>query len=240
MLTKSGILSITASIFDPLGLIAPVVIISKIFLQQLWQQNIQWDDQVPEPINSEWMNFYHSLQELNTIRVDRKVIPDQRRCIDIQIHGCADASKRAYGACVYVRSMLDDNSSSVQLLCAKTRVAPIKKLSIPRLELCAAHVLSKLIKNVVSMLPFNLSSINLWTDSTVTLAWIHACPTRWKPFVANRVAEIQDNTPTAVCRHVCTSDNPADILSRGISAQQLDQCTLCWHGPSRLSLPESS
>jgi hypothetical protein len=109
--------------------------------------------------------------------------------MDIQIHGFSDASEKAYGACIYIRSNNQEGKTTVKLLCAKSRVSPLKQVSLPRLELCGAVLLARLLKKTLDSTQWSKVNITLWTDSTIVLAWICACHTKWKTFVANRVAE---------------------------------------------------
>ncbi|XP_062531657.1 uncharacterized protein LOC134201239 isoform X1 [Bombyx mori] len=135
-ITKRSILSNVSQIFDPLGLLSPVIIVAKVLLQQLWLLKMGWDDTVPDHIARVWNRFDNSLQALDTIRIPRHVIGVQR--MYIELHVFSDASQTAYGACIYIRTVSTDSTVSVRLLISKTKVAPLKTLSIPRLELCGA------------------------------------------------------------------------------------------------------
>lgn len=135
-----------------------------------------------------------------------------RRCGG-QLYGFSDAFERAYAAVVYLRAVVDGQPST-SLVMAKTKVAPLKRVSLPRLELCAAALLSKIAEQVWTTLDLDASRVYLWTDSTVTLGWVRGHPARWTTFVANRVAEIQRTNPDARWRHVPGRDNPADCASR--------------------------
>lgn len=137
-ITKRVILSITAQIFDPLGLLGPIIILAKIILQRLWSLKLDWDEAVPSDIYTTWIKLVQGLQCLNHFEIPRKVIAFYPYKT-IQLHGFSDSSERAYGACVYIRVIDDQNVISTSLICAKSRVAPLaEKQSIPRLELCGA------------------------------------------------------------------------------------------------------
>lgn len=227
--TKRVILSVISQIFDPLGLVGPVTIKAKILLQRLWQLKIGWDEAVPIEMFTAWNEFYNQLVSLNELEIPRQCTLDD--AVLFEIHGFSDASERSYGACVYLRTMNKFGNVLVSLICAKSRVAPIKHISLPRLELCGAVLLAQLVKKVVAALDLNISNIFLWTDSTIVLSWLAEQPNKWKVFVANRVAEIQDLTQNCHWGHVLSSDNPADIISRGVQPQHLNNLKLWWSGP---------
>ncbi|XP_036320521.1 uncharacterized protein LOC118735037, partial [Rhagoletis pomonella] len=138
-------------------------------------------------------------------------------------------------AAIYIRIQSPSTGPTISLLCAKTKVAPLKKLTIPRLELNAALILAKLLHYVRATLHVNIDSIHLWTDSSVALTWINSNTARWKDFVRNRVLQIQDLVPDAKWHHIPSKDNPADCASRGINTSQLINNTLWRTGPTWLS-----
>lgn len=236
--TKRSVLSIVASIFDPLGLVSPVVIVYKMFLQQLWSHSLQWDDELPDELSLQWQHLHSQLLHLNTIQVDRLVMV-KGTPTDIELHGFADASEKAYGCSLYIRSTNAHGTTTVKLLCSRSRVAPVKKVTLPRLELLGAELLSKLLQKTVPILNLKIDRTFLWTDSTIVLAWIASPANRWKTFVANRVAQIQENSSVGDWRHVSSSDNPADLISRGTQPADLAQLALWWHGPHWLRQPSS-
>ncbi|XP_046382360.1 uncharacterized protein LOC124153308 [Ischnura elegans] len=226
--SKRSVLSDLARIFDPLGLIGPIILKAKIFLQRLWELRLEWDESLPAELHSKWLDFRESFRCLNDLRLPRRVIA--KNCRVYEIHGFCDASESAYGACVYVRSIKSDGKFMMRLLCSKSRVAPLKKTTLPRLELCAAVLLANLIQKVSSSLSFS-GSPTLWSDSTVVLSWLKAPSSNWKNFVANRVAEIHELTSKCKWRHIRGVDNPADHISRGLTPQQLHEMASWWQGP---------
>ncbi|KMQ86917.1 gag-pol protein, partial [Lasius niger] len=232
-ITKRSVLSQTARLFDPLGWLAPVVIGAKIIIQALWLQQLEWDEPVTPGDERAWLRIQAELPALGEIRVPRWIHTRQadRR---VELHGFADASERAYAAAVYARIHPDEDTEGPLLLAAKAKVAPLRQVSLPRLELCAAALLVKLVAHVERTMELHIARTHLWSDSTVTLAWIRGHPSRWKTFVANRVADIQRTLPEARWHHVPSEDNPADCATRGLSPRELLRHPLWWRGPSWL------
>ncbi|XP_023289527.1 uncharacterized protein LOC111674257 [Orussus abietinus] len=229
--TKRTILSEISKIFDPLGLIGPATVQVKLLLQRLWQLQVKWDESLPQDIHTSWMEFQRQLEDLNDLSIHRRILCDQP--ISTELHGFCDASERAYGACIYVRTTDAHGRHFVRLLCAKSRVAPLKTVSLPRLELCGALLLAQLSHKVSTALNIKWDGEFYWCDSTITLAWIKSSCTRWKTFVANRTAEIQELT-NQNWNHVVSAENPADIISRGIGVKDLLTSELWWYGPTWL------
>lgn len=233
--TKRNLLSDISQIWDPLGLIAPCVISAKIILQKLWSYKLDWDDEVPDDLHSEYDRFRSQLVQLNYISIHRRVTTQDPT--NIQLCGFADASQEAYGACIYIRSIDRDGSVTTGLLCARSRVAPLKTQTIPRLELCAALLLAELADNVATSINIELDSIFLWSDSTIVLHWLHTSPNKLQVFVANRVVRILSLSKVQHWHHIPGECNPADVLSRGTSADLLAHNHLWWHGPDWLGKP---
>lgn len=228
--TKRSVLSKIAQIFDPLGLINPCLLQGKLILQQLWAKSTTWDDIIPTELQIQWKTFIDTLYLTNCIQIPRRVICDNP--VTIELHSFSDASIHAYSACVYVRSISADGSICVRLLIAKSRVAPFKKnTTIPRLELSGALLATILVKKVKSSLRLQIHSETYWCDSTIVLGWIKMSKSKLKQYVFNRVTEITDHTEPSSWYHVPTDKNPADIGSRGQSAQQLTKNTLWFYGP---------
>ena len=230
--TKRSLLSSLNSIFDPLGFLGPVLIRGKVFLQELWQIKVNWDDQLPLSIQKRWETFTKDLENLDQLFIPRSVKYNPHG--EIQLHGFCDASQIAYGGCVYFRQQVNDELWHVQLVCAKSRVAPTKTQTIPRLELCGAHLLAELISRVAKSMGLSLHNTYCWTDSTVALTWIQGESSQWKTYVANRVTQINETVKQQNWSHVSTSLNPADPLSRGVSATELLNLSLWWSGPEFL------
>jgi len=231
--TKRKMPATTASIFDPLGLLSPAVIAYKIFLQKLWQDKLQWDELLPAHLQQEWNQLLQTIPNLSQLKINRKVICSN--AVNIQLQGFCDSSERPYGACLYMRSTDRNNKSYYELVCSTSKVAPLKLLTIPRLELCAATLLSKLYKKAIGALNLTINVSYLWTDSSIVLTWIQGPPNKWEIFVGNRVSLIQEETSSASWRHVPSQSNLADLISRGIEPTTLSTSTLWWKGPQWFS-----
>ena len=235
--TKRLILSRISKLFDPLGLLGPVILKAKLMIQILWKAGVSWDESVPFEVNTMWNEYQKQLSTLRNISFDRYVLMSDAH--EVQIHGFCDASEQAYGACIYFRSKNSCGKTRVSLVCSKSRVAPLKLLTLPRLELCAALLLSRLIVSVKQALQINFSKVVLWSDSTIALNWIAAEPYKLKTFVSNRITEIQELTANCQWRHVPSLQNPADLVSRGQLPQEFINCMLWKKGPEWLSLEDS-
>ncbi|XP_060536764.1 uncharacterized protein LOC132708412 [Cylas formicarius] len=238
LITKRSILSGVAQLFDPLGLINPCVVKAKLILQQLWQIQADWDSEVPQGIKENWSNFLENLHSLNDIKIDRKIFsPDYTK---IALHGFCDSSMHAYGACIYALSENSYGERKSNLICAKSKLAPLKTQTLPRLELSSALLLSQLMSKVVRILRVPISSVTCWTDSMITLSWINSEPNKWKTFVSNRVSEIQILSENSSWKHIESENNPADIISRGLNLSELKNCQKWFQGPTFPIEEESS
>ena len=217
--TKRTILSMSSSLFDPLGLICPLIVTAKIILQELWLIKIDWDESVPQHIYSAWQSFIQNLSLLQSFEVPRFCLVPH--LVSLQIHAFCDASLRAYGCCFYARCVDSWNTVSIQLLTAKSRVAPTKKLSLPKLELCGALILAKLYQQLSPIFKHLNYRLYCWTDSQIVLHWLKMHSATLSVFVGNRISKIQDMTDGSVWRHVPTKSNPADLVSRGCTVEEL-------------------
>ncbi|GFW70033.1 integrase catalytic domain-containing protein [Trichonephila clavipes] len=230
--TKRKVLSEVAKIFDPLGWLAPSVVISKIFLQELWSHHLSWDEELPDSLARQWRTFQEQLPLLTNIKIPRCILIPQ--AIDVQVHGFCDSSEKAYCAVIYIRSKDATQTVVSRLLTSKTRVSPVKPQSLPRLELCSALLLANLLQATLPTLTLPISETFAWSDSKITLAWLKSEPRRWQPFVANRVAQIQELTPNVHWNFVSGLENPADCGTRGIPPTKLEKCNLWFNGPDWL------
>ncbi|UYV60560.1 hypothetical protein LAZ67_1001526, partial [Cordylochernes scorpioides] len=233
VVTKRDLLSNIARIFDPLGFLSPTTVALKIIMQELWRSGTGWDEHIPNDIKEKWNNFRAELLKLGDLSIPRYVWACEKDQ-DVQLHGFCDASGVAYSAVCYLRTVSLDGQVHISMLAAKTRVAPCKSLTLPRLELCAALLLSQLYRSVVDSLKIDIGRAYLWSDSQISLSWIKSDPNRWKTFIHNRVVKIQQLSDRNSWRHVSGKDNPADCASRGIMPAALSGHTLWWQGPTWL------
>lgn len=230
--TKRTLLSASAQLFDPMGWLAPITVRAKLLIQTTWLQQLDWDAPLAAEEANSWSKLREELPLLADVRIPRWMRCDVADC-SVEIHGFADASERAYAAVVYLRST-NNGEVHMSLVMAKTKVSPLRKVSLPRLELCAGALLARIVAHTRSTLELTTSAAHLWTDSTVALSWIRSHPARWTTFVANRVAEIQRLVPVGQWHHVPGKDNPADCASRGMSPRELLAHELWWHAPTFL------
>ncbi|XP_036147416.1 uncharacterized protein LOC118647173 [Monomorium pharaonis] len=235
--SKRHILSEIAKIFDPLGLLGPVILASKVILQECWKAKISWDESVPNALHSLWQSLAEQLGLIDHLAIPRRLTIDD--FTNLEIHGFCDASKVGYGACLYVRSQNNKNNILVRLCSAKTRVAPLKDTTIPRLELCGALTLVRLFREISKTFHFTPNRIIFWSDSMIVLHWIRKSPSVLKVFEANRVKEIQELSQVE-WRHVRSEHNPADALSRSQLPREFLKNDSWFDGPPWLRRPEST
>lgn len=190
--TKRIVLSEISKLFDPLGLISPIVITAKIRMQTIWQIKIWWNEVLPDNVTKFWLDYAANMQHVNNIQVPRHVFLSGFDYIEIR--GFSHASEKAYSACIYLRTTDNQNNLVAKLLCSKTRVAPLKTITLPRLELSGAFLLSQLYDKIIKSLNLKINRAILWCDSTIVFAWIISAPNTLKLFVGNGISEIQINT----------------------------------------------
>lgn len=234
--TKRKILSVIARLFDPIGWLAPCIVRAKVLLQDIWRlpNHVGWDENLPRHIDDQWQVIYADLSDKIPIEIPRWLRASKNQK-GIEIHAFCDASLVSYAGCVYLRVTHEDGSVSCYLIAAKTKVAPVRVTTIPRLELCGAVLASKLAVRCAQALSSDGIPIHAWCDSKIVLAWLATHPSKWVTFVANRVSEIQQTIDTPHWKYIPTKQNPADIASRGCSIQELKNSTMWWHGPSFLT-----
>ena len=233
--TKRVVLSVVASFFDPLGFLSPITSQGKVIFQLICKSKLKWDDLISSEILDMWNKFIKLITEIKKIRFKRCVVPELiEKIIDIQVHGFSDSSGSAYCAVVYLRKETTCGVA-VRFLTAKTKVAPVKKFTIPRLELLSCVLLSKLIKTISSPLADweYGKSVTCWNDSTSALGWILFEKDRG-PWVQHRTRSIREIVPAKNWRHVPGVANPADIATREISAEAMSPDSIWFTGPKFL------
>ncbi|XP_074657118.1 uncharacterized protein LOC141910287 [Tubulanus polymorphus] len=240
--TKRNIVGVAARFFDPLGVIAPAVLKFKLLFQDTCRSEIGWDEIVDADLERQWKQIVEDMKNFETIHLTRCYSAGLNGGLDsFELHGFCDASCKAYGAVIYLVARSEDKSNS-SFVVSKTKVAPTKQVSIPRLELLSAVTLAKLMKVVYDELSLvtTIDEVYCWTDSKVALAWIKGVTKDWKQFVENRVRVIRKLIKPEAWRHCAGIKNPADIPSRGIRFSELSSDKMWLTGPDWLlkkSLP---
>ena len=234
--TKRHVVSLIGQIYDPLGFLSPVTIRFKTLMQELCKTKLGWD----QPLKGELLNKWNSL--VNDLKASRAIIlPRSYFCgsrdekANYRLYGFCDASITAYAAVVYLVKETDGCKCS-SFVASKTRVAPLKTLTIPRLELLSAVLLARLISNITDSLStrIDLMEPRCFTDSQVALFWIKGTGRDWKPFIQNRVNEIRKLLPVECWDHCSGKENPADIPSRGLTPLELSVNQMWKNGPEWL------
>ncbi|XP_055714223.1 uncharacterized protein LOC129808468 [Phlebotomus papatasi] len=226
--TKRTTFSGIASLFDPLGLIGPVIIVGKRILQDLWRIEVEWDEPLPQRLSDLISDFFTDLTFISSLSIPRWIStfpnPSQTK-----LHLFTDSSSYAYGSAIYYVTQDEQGNRCSRLLTSKSRIAPLHALTIPRLELCGAVLGARLLHKVLSAISVN--SCHCWTDSLIVLHQINATTEKYDVFVSHRISEIQQITDKTSWRHVPGHLNPADVLSRGAHPQRLMTLDLWWSGP---------
>jgi transposase len=249
--TKRLILKLSATVYDPLGLISPYTVKARSILQDLWKvENLSWDHKIPDEFAQRWSDWLVELFQLaEMISIPRFLQFKSSR--KAQIHVFCDASEKVYACCAYVRITEsvtgetarevndDDKVVAVSLVTSKARVTPTKTESISRLELAACVIAVRIGNGVAQAYGLNPKDVRYWTDSTNCLFWITSPSSVMKVFVANRVGEVQNESDPQNWRHVPTDLNPADIPTRPPKVEDLKNNLQWWNGPAFLTKPES-
>ena len=235
--TKRGILSAACSVFDPLGFAAPYVIQAKLIIQELWRRQIDWDEELPDEILQGWQSWKDGLKSSQIIAVPRWYGFHRDECQDVQLHVFCDASEIAYGAVAYFRT-ISCGSVNVSFIMSKTRLARIKTLTIPRLELQDAVIAVRLKSKILEEIDFEVDDMYLWSDSEIVLHYIRNTHRRFSVYVSHRVAEITSNSDVTKWHHVSGLINVADDCTRWIEMCDLTPECRWINGPKFLMLTE--
>lgn len=237
--SKRIVMSCVMSLFDPLGLLAPFIILGKMLVQDIWRSGSDWDQPIDNESYEKWLRWIERLPEIEKVRIPRYYFR-QSTCIDLsslQLHVLVDASKDAYGAAAYFR-VLTDKGPICSLVTARSKVAPLKLLSIPRLELQAAVVGSRLMHSVIEAHSLEVTQRFIWSDSRTVISWIQSEQRKYKPFVAFRIGEILSLTKHSEWRWISTTSNVADDLTKWKKRSSLKSNSTWFHGPDFLYQPE--
>lgn len=211
-----------SSVFDPFGFVSPFTFTGKRILQDLCKLKIGWDDSIPQLQSEKWIEWLNDLEKLSEFRVKRCLKPtDFGNVAYAELHHFADASEIGYGSVTYLRMENESGAIHCSFLIGKSRVTPLKQITIPRLELTAATVAVKTNKMILDELEIPIRQSYYWTDSMAVLRYIRNTTSRFHTFVANRLALIHEGSNTSDWYYISTKLNPADIASRGISASDL-------------------
>ena len=229
--TKRSILKKTATIYDPLGLLTPITLVAKLLMQELWRDKFEWDEEVSKSLKKRYEDWLARMSDIaSTVAVPRSL--DLEDDQDVQLHIFCDASEKAFAALAYVR-IESEGTVSCHILMSKSRVAPLKRLTLPRLELQGAVIAVRVKETIVDEIDVQFSSIRFWTDSSLNLQYINNESKRFKVFVANRVAEIRNHSEVDQWSFVPGKTNPVDIATRGDIDD--DEAIRCWFdGPDFL------
>ena len=173
-----------SSVFDPLGIAVPYVIKGKSIIQELWRRQIHWDDELPEDILQKWQSWRESLKSLQTIMIPRWYGFHRGQCQNVQLHVFCDASEIAYGAVAYFRAVIDGHVDA-SFVISKTRLAPIKTLTIPSLELQGAVVASRLKSKISEEIDFEIGETHFGTDSKIVLHYLSNTQRRFSTYLSH-------------------------------------------------------
>jgi hypothetical protein len=233
VVTRRLILSYLSRSFDPLGFLAPVTVRGKMLLQKVWLEGKSWDAPVSEELSLLFREYVKELNGLSEIKISRVLVVN----VESEVVSFCDASSKLYAAVVYLRS--EDNFGNIvcRLMCSKTRVAPLKEQTIPRLELQGAVLASELTSRVIKNLNISVNNTYIFSDSTIVLCWLSKVPTKWNTFVANRVKKVNNLITFDRWFYVNTVENPADDATRGFTVEQFKNQSRWFDGPQFLLQP---
>ena len=237
-LTRRGLLSAVSAIYDPMRLITPFTIRGRKLIQDLVREKVSWDEPLSEQHLAGWQECLQELEFGPKIKVDRCLLPKEFWDISqAELHHISDASTAAFGAASYLRVVNTQGQIRCNLLFSRSRVAPLRQMTIPRLELAASTLAVQQDEMIRRELSIPINHSFFWTDSTIVLAYIRNETKRFHTYVANRLAVIHAGSTVGQWRHVSSEHNPADDITRGLSMQDLIHSTRWFHGSEFLSKP---
>ncbi|XP_062703662.1 uncharacterized protein LOC134286107 [Aedes albopictus] len=233
--TKREVLRLVMSLFDPLGLVASFVIEGKVIIQEIWRSKVGWDEQIPGEILPRWQQWLEILRSLDKVKIPRCYFPgySQEAYESLELHVFVDASESAFAAAAYFR-VVDNGTIRCCLVSAKTKVAPLQSIGIPRLELQAATIGTRLMKTVTENHTIPIKRRVMWSDSKTVLAWLRSDHRRYRQFVAFRITEILEDTNVADWRWVPTKLNVADEATKWGKGPNYHENCRWFNGPAFL------
>ena len=238
LLTKRRLLSLVMSVFDPLGFLTCFSVTARIILRNVWRAGIGWDDELPASLQQQWTEWYQDLREVTKIRIPRCYFLGRTADNTCELHVFCDASEKAYAAVAYFRSSAMQTVSTA-FVASRARVAPLKLVSIPRLELQAAVMASRLAQAIREEQTVNINRTVFWSDSQTVLYWIRTDTFKFRPFVAHRIGEIAELTNVGAWRWLPSKLNVADMATRGVRMTELISDSRWFKAPDFLQAPES-
>ncbi|XP_058838652.1 uncharacterized protein LOC131694186 [Topomyia yanbarensis] len=236
--TKREMLRVLMTIFDPLGLIAHFLMFLKILLQEVWRSGVQWDDPISNVSFGKWKQWLDVLPQVEQVTIPRCYrlrVSSPTQC-ETQLHTFVDASENGFAAASYLRFVQNGVIECI-LVSAKTRVAPLKFTSIPKLELQAAIIGARLARSIAQSLSFSISK-RFWSDSRDVICWLNSDHRRYSQYVAFRVSEILETTETSEWRWVPSKLNVADDATKWSGKPDLTRGSRWFNGPQFLWLQE--
>ena len=239
---RRGLLSIISSVYDPLGFVSPCILPAKAILQELCRRGLGWDDEIPETERVKWTTWLNELPKLEQFFIPRSFkLPDEFGEIKrYELHHFSDASITGYGAVSYLRQIYATGKVHCSLVMAKSRLAPLKAMTIPRMELSAAVLATRLDGMITQEIDLPLAKSTFWTDSTCVIRYIENQDKRFQVFVANRVSAILNQSDPSQWRYVDTAQNPADEASRGMTVKEFLSNERWSKGPAFLQQPQDT
>ncbi|XP_035225389.1 uncharacterized protein LOC118197929 [Stegodyphus dumicola] len=235
--SKRSVLQTASKLFDPMGIASPFIVLIKLLMQEIWELGLGWDDELSTDLKKKWDNWCSQIYLLKDLTIERKYFSIPWKLVkELELHIFSDASPKAFGAVAYFRYVSSDDCIYTSFITAKSRIAPLKRLTLPRLELMGAVISSRLFQYLKTNFKFPVPRVYMWTDSLIALHWIKGKASKWKPFVSNRVSEIQSRTDPADWNHCSGQDNPADFISRGATVEKFMSSSIWMQGPEWLRL----
>ena len=229
-LTKRQLLSFVSTCFDPLGFCSPILIKGKILIQLAWKEQVSWDTHLPPLFLEEWQSLAQEINRLPTFEFPRCVCVSQE---SYTLHAFVDASDKAYGTVCYLSNKFESH-----FVASKARVAPLKSRTLPQLELTSLQLGTQFASYLVNILrDFNVERVCVWTDSEVALQWVRNNNSKL-PYVRNRVANIREIGSAFQFFHVASAENPADLVTRGITFKHFSNSQIWFSGPKWLTYPD--